>query len=111
MMAKMFYTMEETKAALGKTEDEIKQLSREGRLREFRDGPRLMFKADAVDQLKSEGGGGGRDHVDLGPSDSGAPRKSPPTTPTIVPVTHARPSRPPAPRSMSRSSKGASGSK
>ncbi len=72
MMAKMFYTMEETKAALGKTEDEIKQLSREGRLREFRDGPRLMFKADAVDQLKGEGGGT-RDHVDLGPSDSGAP--------------------------------------
>jgi len=75
MMAKMFYTLDEAKAALGKNEEEIKQYAREGRLREFRDGPRLMFKADQVEQLKSElgGGGGGRDHVDLGPSDSGAP--------------------------------------
>ena len=32
-MAKMFYTMDETKAALGKNEEEIKQFAREGRLR------------------------------------------------------------------------------
>src|SRR6186713_1668465 len=70
MMAKMFYTLEETKSALGRGEDDIKQLAREGRLREFRDGPRLMFKADQVEQLKSElaSGGGG---PDLGVSDSG----------------------------------------
>src|SRR6185503_9570850 len=77
MMAKMFYTLDETKAALGKNEEEIKQLTREGRLREFRDGPRLMFKADQVEQLKAEigggGGGGNVDQIDLGPSDSGAP--------------------------------------
>jgi len=74
MMAKMFYTLDEAKVALGKNEEEIKQLAREGRLREFRDGPRLMFKADQVDALRSElGGGGGADHVDLGPSDSGSP--------------------------------------
>ena len=29
-MAKMFYTLEETKSALGRNEDEIKQLAREG---------------------------------------------------------------------------------
>ena len=69
MMAKMFYTLEETKAALGRGEDDIKQLAREGRLREFRDGPRLMFKADQVEQLKSELGAG--DAVDIGVSDSG----------------------------------------
>src|SRR4051812_38790498 len=73
MMAKMFYTMEEAKAAIGRSEDEIKQFAREGRLREFRDGPRLMFKADQVEQLKAELGGGTLDQVDLGPSDSGAP--------------------------------------
>ena len=76
MMAKMFYTLDEAKAALGKNEEEIKQLAREGRLREFRDGPRLMFKADQVEQLKAEMGGGGggmRDQVDLGVSDTGAP--------------------------------------
>src|SRR5258706_756242 len=72
MMAKMFYTLEETKAALGKSEEEVRQFAREGRLREFRDGPRLMFKADQVDQLRADlGSGGGR--ADLGPSDSGAP--------------------------------------
>ena len=70
MMAKMFYTLEETKSALGKSEEEIKQYAREGRLREFRDGPRLMFKADQVDQLRTDmEAGGGR--PDLGPSDSG----------------------------------------
>src|SRR5436190_10634536 len=70
MMAKMFYTMEEAKATLGKSEDEVKQFAREGRLREFRDGPRLMFKADQVEQLKSElSSGGGA--PDIGVSDSG----------------------------------------
>jgi hypothetical protein len=71
-MAKMFYTLDETKSALGKSEDDIKQYTREGRLREFRDGPRLMFKADQVEALKAQLGGGS-DPVDLGPSDSGAP--------------------------------------
>jgi hypothetical protein len=70
MMAKMFYTMEEAKAALGRSEDEIKQLSRDGRLREFRDGPRLMFKADQVEQLRAELSSG-QEPVDLGVSDSG----------------------------------------
>src|SRR5579863_3954039 len=67
-MAKMFYTLDEAKTVLGKSEEEIKQYAREGRLREFRDGPRLMFKADQVEQLKTELSG---DHVDLGTSDSG----------------------------------------
>jgi hypothetical protein len=71
MMAKMFYTLEEAKSALGKSEEEIKQYAREGRLREFRDGPRLMFKADQVEQLRGEISGGGGDQVDLGVSDSG----------------------------------------
>lgn len=73
-MAKMFYTMQETMTALGRNEEGIKQLAREGRLREFRDGPRLMFKADQVEQLKSElgGGGGGGGEVPLA-ADSGAP--------------------------------------
>jgi hypothetical protein len=77
MMAKMFYTLDETKSALGRNEEEIKQLTREGRLREFRDGPRLMFKADQVEQLKNElgsGSSGSGDQITLGgPTDSGAP--------------------------------------
>ena len=70
MMAKMFYTLEEAKNVLGRGDEEIKQFARDGRLREFRDGPRLMFKADQVEQLRSELSSGG-DHVDLGVSDSG----------------------------------------
>jgi hypothetical protein len=74
MMAKMFYTLDETRAALNKSEEEVKGLARDGRLREFRDGPRLMFKADQVDALKAElgaGGGTAASH-DTGSSDSGA---------------------------------------
>lgn len=66
-MAKMFYTMEETKSALAKSEEEVRQYAREGRLREFRDGPRLMFKADQVEQLKSELADGGGETVNLLP--------------------------------------------
>ncbi len=69
-MAKMFYTLDETKQTLGKNEEEIKQFTREGKLREFRDGPRLMFKADQVDALRSSVTG---DAINLGPSDSGSP--------------------------------------
>src|SRR5262245_24007522 len=74
MMAKMFYTLDEAKNILGKNEEEIKQLAREGRLREFRDGPRLMFKADQIEAIKAELGGGGgasKDAIDI--SDTGAP--------------------------------------
>jgi hypothetical protein len=71
-MAKMFYTLDEAKAALGKNEEEIKQFAREGRLREFRDGPRLMFKADQVETLRTELAEGAEPAADLGPSDSGS---------------------------------------
>jgi hypothetical protein len=73
-MAKMFYTMDETKAALNRSEDEIRQLSKDGKLREFRDGPRLMFKADQVESLKGElTGGEGGDQINLAAGDTHAP--------------------------------------
>jgi hypothetical protein len=62
--------LDEAKAVLGKSEEDIKQYAREGRLREFRDGPRLMFKSDQIESLKAELGGG---HGDIGTSDTGAP--------------------------------------
>jgi hypothetical protein len=71
-MAKMFYTLDEAKAALGKNDEEIKQFAREGRLREFRDGQRLMFKADQVETLRAEIAEGNEPARDLGPSDSGS---------------------------------------
>jgi len=56
-MAKMFYTLDETKATLGISEEDIRQLVREGKLREFRDGPRPMYKTDQVESLKADAGG------------------------------------------------------
>jgi len=73
-MAKMFYTLDEAKAALGKSEDEIKAYAREGRLREFRDGPCLMFKSDQIEAIKNElaggGGVGGESGAPIGLADS-----------------------------------------
>ncbi len=55
-MAGMFYSLQETIEKLHKTEDEIKQIVAEGRLREFRDGPSLLFKVEEVEALIPQGG-------------------------------------------------------
>ena len=48
-----FYSLEEAKEKLNKTEEEIKQFVQEGKLREFHDGPNLLFKVEEVDGLIS----------------------------------------------------------
>jgi excisionase family DNA binding protein len=53
-MAGMFYSLQEAAEKLNKTEDELKQLVKEGRLREFRDGSNLLFKVDEVEGLMSD---------------------------------------------------------
>jgi hypothetical protein len=50
-MAGMFYTLQEVIEKLGKTEAEIKIFVREGRLREFRDGAKQLYKTEDVDAL------------------------------------------------------------
>ena len=55
-MAKMFYTTEEAAQKLGVTTDALKQLVTQNKLREFRDGARVMFKVDQVDRIAGEGG-------------------------------------------------------
>ncbi len=50
-MAKMFYTLEETAAALNLTDDDIRQMATEGKLQQFRDRDNLMFKREQVDKL------------------------------------------------------------
>ncbi|GAH44732.1 unnamed protein product, partial [marine sediment metagenome] len=52
-MAGMFYSLQEAAEKLNKTEEQIKEIVREGRLREFRDGPNLLFKVDEVEALMS----------------------------------------------------------
>ncbi len=53
-MAGMFYSLQEAAGKLNKTEEEIKEIVREGRLREFRDGPNLLFKVDEVEALMAD---------------------------------------------------------
>jgi excisionase family DNA binding protein len=53
-MAKAFYSMEEVCELLGKSQDEIKELVRDGSLREFRDAGKIFFKAEDVNKLGGE---------------------------------------------------------
>lgn len=50
----MFYSIKEVAEKLGKSEDEVRQIVKGGRLREFRDGPNLLFKVDEVNSLLSD---------------------------------------------------------
>ncbi len=50
-MAKMFYSLEETAAKLGKSEAEVRQMASNNEITEFRDGDRLIFKVDQIDLL------------------------------------------------------------
>jgi len=52
-MAGMFYTLQEVVEKLGKNESEIKGLVKEGKLREFRDGAKQLYKIEDVDAIAS----------------------------------------------------------
>jgi len=56
-MAKMFYTAAEAAEKLGKTEDDLKALARQGQLREFRDAGTINYKVDDIDKLVAASGG------------------------------------------------------
>lgn len=60
-MAKMFYTGPEAAEKLGKTEEEVKALVREGKLREFRDAGSVNYKVADVDKLVADSGGGAKE--------------------------------------------------
>ncbi len=62
-MAGMFYSLQEAAEKLNKTEDELKQIVRDGKLREFRDGPNLLFKVEEVEALMSEAGTGAPEEI------------------------------------------------
>jgi hypothetical protein len=53
-MAGMFYSLQEAAAKLNRTEEEVKEIVKQGRLREFRDGANLLFKIDEVEALLSD---------------------------------------------------------
>ena len=53
-MAKMFYTTDEVKTMFGLNDDALRDLVKQGKLRELLDGSRRVFKADQVDALASQ---------------------------------------------------------
>jgi len=55
-MAGMFYSLQEAAEKLNKSEEEVRELAKEGKLREFRDGSSLLFKMDEVEALMAETG-------------------------------------------------------
>ena len=72
-MAGMFFTMQEVADKLSKSEEQIHVLIQEGKLREFRDGTKLLFKVSEVEslacQLPSAASG---EPVEILPNDSEA---------------------------------------
>jgi len=53
-MAGMFYSLQEVARKLNMTEEQVREIVKDGRLREFRDGPNLLFKIDEVEALMSD---------------------------------------------------------
>jgi excisionase family DNA binding protein len=64
-MAGMFYSLKEAAQRLGVTEDQVKQLAKENKLREFRDGSNLLFKIEEVNTLLAEGVAAGASDLEL----------------------------------------------
>jgi excisionase family DNA binding protein len=58
-MAKMFYSIEEAAERLGVNQDQLKQMAASGKLQQFRDRDKLMFKRDQVDAMAQKGGTAG----------------------------------------------------
>ncbi len=73
-MAKMFYTLEEASQRLGKDPETLKEMAAEGKLQQFRDRDKLMFKREQVDQMA---GGPGDTEADLEGSSLGIPLSDP----------------------------------
>ncbi|MBI1370936.1 MAG: helix-turn-helix domain-containing protein [Planctomycetes bacterium] len=76
-MAKMFYTLEEAADKLGVPADHIKKMADEGKLQQFRDRDKLMFKREQVDEIfamsRTVKIDGGEDEIRLSGDD---PKKS-----------------------------------
>ena len=55
-MAGMFCSIEEAAQRLGKSEEELKEMVKQGTLREFRDGPNLLMKVDEIEEIARRDG-------------------------------------------------------
>lgn len=68
-MAKMFYTLEEAAAAMGVSEDQVKEMASDGKIKQYRDRDKLMFKRDEVDAFAGSAQSSGESGIEL--SDTG----------------------------------------
>jgi len=69
-MAKVYYTEQETCAKLNVSETDLNQMTRDGKLRAFQDGPRRMYKVDEVEKLAAAFSSGDSGEIQLTPADS-----------------------------------------
>jgi hypothetical protein len=53
-MAGTFYSIQEVMEKLGKSEEQIKELVKGGKLREFRDGAKLLYKSIEIDSMVTD---------------------------------------------------------
>lgn len=53
-MSGMFYSLQEAAGRLNKTAEEVKEILKQGKLREFRDGSNVAVKVDEVEALVSK---------------------------------------------------------
>jgi excisionase family DNA binding protein len=53
-MAGTFYTLQEAAQKLGKTESQVRELIKEGKIREYRDGTKVLYKQDEINKLAEE---------------------------------------------------------
>ncbi|MBX3358529.1 MAG: hypothetical protein KF745_08875 [Phycisphaeraceae bacterium] len=93
-MAKMFYSLEETAQKLGVTPSEVRDMVTQGRLQEFRDRDRLMFKVEQVELISggSEAELGGSSMIplaDIGGSGSGLGLAKDDSGPAESPITES----------------------
>ncbi|MCE9590304.1 MAG: hypothetical protein K8S99_07250 [Planctomycetes bacterium] len=113
-MAKMFYTLEETAAKLGIGVEKVKEMAAGGRLQQFRDRDKVMFKREQVDAMSrgasaDESGGplpvansGDTDAIDVADASKGAGRKEDPRSATGVSVFDADEIEPADPRAQTQ---------
>ncbi|MEP0847782.1 MAG: helix-turn-helix domain-containing protein [Phycisphaerae bacterium] len=69
-MAKPFYSIDEVCLMLGKDQEQIRAMVRQGALREFRDAGKIFFKAEDVDKLRGGASKEDTGEITLEPADT-----------------------------------------
>jgi len=71
-MAKMYYSQEEAAAKLNVSIEGLTDLARQGKLQQYRDGTKIVYKAEQVDGLVGEAALDDTGEIELAPADTGA---------------------------------------